>query len=196
MPVELLSVLLKLPEIQGAKIIPYIIEEGIFININDALNSTGIIENYWNDVLQMARELSVEDAELALLRCTSEDDLFNLHVRWIQRLNSDEDRVQGNVEFPEPPFPDSKNIVAIKTSDELMEEGRNMNHCVGAYATDVLAGQCYIYRVLRPERATLELRAENGIWQMGQFKLKNNAKPGRASQKYVMEWLRQDQIVP
>jgi len=194
-PVEVLAILLRMPALQGAELVPYIIKEGMFVNINDALNRIGNIKSEWDDVLRIAEDLSIADAEIALRRCRSEYELNVLHVRWIQRLNGEVNELYENVEFPDPPFPDTEYIQAIRTSGELYAEGRKMNHCVGAYAEEVLAGQCYIYRVFYPERATLEIRVKEGSWQIGQFKLKDNDEPGKGSKEKVMERLRQQYSV-
>lgn len=190
-PVALLAILLKLPFLRESSMIPFIIEEGNFINVGDALSRLGTIETCWNDGVRLAQTLNF-DAESALRSCRTEGDLWHLHGRWCQRINDNEELLAVNdEEFPDPPFADTDDIKAIRTPGELFTEGRDMHHCVAAYAQEVLTGQCYIYRVLQPDRATLELRMETGQWQIGQFKLANNEEPCQESKECVMGWLKQ-----
>jgi len=93
--------------------------------------------------------------------------------------------------FPPAPFPDSKTIQAITTVDELIEEGRVQDNCVASYAETVAKGDSYIYRVMKPQRGTLELRYSDGAWVTGQFKLKKNAPAGAKAKAAVRRWYQQ-----
>lgn len=72
--------------------------------------------------------------------------------------------------FPYPPYAGTENIQPILTPDDLHAEGREMGHCVGVYDERVARGQCFIYRVTSPVRATMEifLPARNR-WSPGQL---------------------------
>ena len=101
--------------------------------------------------------------------------------------------------FPYPPYAGTENILPILTPDDLHAEGREMGHCVGVYDERVARGQCFIYRVTSPVRATMEifLSARNR-WSPGQLlQARNKPVPGPlaiqlfgqlfASGKYVPE---------
>ena len=76
--------------------------------------------------------------------------------------------------FPDPPFMGTADIRPIMTPDDLFIEGYDMHHCVGMYADSVAQGAEYIYRVLRPVRATLSIRRHGRQWVSGQlFKASN-----------------------
>ena len=94
----------------------------------------------------------------------------------------------SSLTFPPAPFPDSKHIEAISTVDELIDEGRAQENCVASYAETVAEGDTYIYRVLKPQRGTLELRRLDSAWVLGQFKLKRNAAPGKRARAAVDKW--------
>ena len=72
--------------------------------------------------------------------------------------------------FPYPPYAGTDNIQPILTPNDLHAEGREMGHCVGVYDERVARGQCFIYRVTSPVRATMEifLSARNR-WSPGQL---------------------------
>lgn len=97
-------------------------------------------------------------------------------------------------EFP-PPIPQTDTIVALTSPYEVTEEGRKQHHCVACHGESVKKGDTYIYRVLEPERATLEIRrGEDGVWRIGQIQLACNKQPKRETKMAVLEWLNQTQI--
>ena len=101
------------------------------------------------------------------------------------------DHQQGGV-LPKPPIPGSKSIVPILTGADLREEGIMQNNCVGGYVSKVRKGKTFIYRVLEPERATLEIiLTTEGEWNLGQLKCHSNAKASAATHQAVESWLDQ-----
>jgi hypothetical protein len=93
--------------------------------------------------------------------------------------------------FPRPPFPSTETIVALRCPRELAEEGRHMRHCAAAYAPVCAAGRNVLYRVLAPERATLELVRGLGMggWRVGQVKGVRNARVSTETWDAVEAWL-------
>ena len=66
-----------------------------------------------------------------------------------------------------------------------------MKNCVGkGYARDVLAGVSYIYRVLHPQRCTLELGfRHDGTLYIKELKGVENCPPGSATKRFIKDWL-------
>lgn len=64
-----------------------------------------------------------------------------------------------------------------------------MKHCVAGYARQVSSGRCYLYRMLSPQRATIEIRLQGGVPVIAQFKLARNAEPNSASKLAAYAWL-------
>ena len=92
--------------------------------------------------------------------------------------------------FPPPPVPGTDDIIPLISAAELVGEGVDQSNCVGGYAGMVKRGSCYIYRVLKPERATLSIVPDFcGGWRRSELKLYKNAKPGRATTNHVDRWL-------
>ena len=78
--------------------------------------------------------------------------------------------------FGRPPFPGTPELVPLTTPRQLIEEGRLMRNCVAGYAPRVEKRRAYVYRVMRPERATLALtRAPSGAWKVGELYRAGNA---------------------
>ena len=93
--------------------------------------------------------------------------------------------------LPCPPLPGIKNkIVPIITKRELLAEGRIQHNCIASYAKRVIAGECYIYRVLHPSRATLSVsRQFDGSWKISELKASCNRPVDVATRAFVNEWL-------
>ena len=121
----------------------------------------------FGDVERVGRRLGVRDPTAAYRACTTAGAVRRLHDRWTERLNGMPlrhriealARTYGTDTFPAPPLLGSDAIVPITTLADLMAEGAELHHCVGSYHEQVMSGRCYIYRVLVPERATLEVVA-------------------------------------
>jgi hypothetical protein len=92
--------------------------------------------------------------------------------------------------FPSPPLPGSSDIVPITTFSALREEAETQRNCVLGYAGSVRNREAYLYRVLRPERATVEVTCQDGVWALGQVKLARNVEPGRKTVLLVKRWFK------
>lgn len=144
------------------------------------------------DATAIGRALRLEHPEQVLRGCRSFEEVFRLHDRWMMRLN--EAALEGDdaADLPPPPIAGSETILPIQSSFQLRLEGRLMHHCVAAYGQRVRRGESYIYRVLAPERATLELsyRPQARAWSIAQLKLSHNRGPSQESWQHVTDWLK------
>ena len=163
------------------------------------------VDEVLDDIARMVSTLRIDRPDRTIARCETTADLDRLHDRWAERMNRKlpaflrpEFRHQFRIDtepdplqlgFPPPPFPDSADIEAIRTVEDLVLEGQQQAHCVASYAQDVAAGKVYIYRVLQPSRATVELRKTEDGWEVGQFKLARNRAPGIQARLCVRDWL-------
>ncbi len=103
----------------------------------------------------------------------------------IERVRSDTRR------FPSPPLPGNTDIIPITCPAELVREGEEQSNCVASYLTDILNGTVYIYRMIRPERATLEVfQCEEG-WELGEIAGPANSQVGAESMEAVQRWFDQ-----
>jgi len=97
--------------------------------------------------------------------------------------------------FPPPPIPGTVTIIPLASRGELQEEGWQQSNCVATYATRVLSGDCYIYRVTAPERATLSIvyRAD-GCWRRSELKGHRNRAVRAETIRVVDAWLRKYRV--
>ena len=91
--------------------------------------------------------------------------------------------------FPAAPIQGTIDIVPIKNVAELTTEGWEQKNCVGSYAKRVKAREVYIYRVLRPERATLSIGPTGGGWGIRELKCKCNESVSPETEAAVQRWL-------
>ena len=93
-------------------------------------------------------------------------------------------------QFPPPPIGGNTDIVPLMNAEELIREGREQHNCVGSYANKVRTKQVYIYRVLRPERATLAIEpGPDGNWEIQQLYAACNKQVTDKTTNAVNEWL-------
>ena len=92
--------------------------------------------------------------------------------------------------FPRPPLRGTDDIVPICTVEELVAEGRGQDNCVATYAERIQSRHTYIYRVLKPERATLSIvRGPDGDWQVRELQRRSNSGVSDLTRRFVQSWL-------
>lgn len=64
-----------------------------------------------------------------------------------------------------------------------------MHHCVGGYTHQAKSGQYYFYKILSPERGTIQISVKNNKVSIIQFKLACNKKPSEESLLNVRQLL-------
>ena len=96
-------------------------------------------------------------------------------------------------EFPPPPIPGDDQIIPLCSKTELQQESREQQNCVGSYYKRILRNRnLYIYRVLRPQRATLCLmRNPDGSWRRGELKGPKNTPVHHFTHMAIDDWLRE-----
>jgi hypothetical protein len=103
----------------------------------------------------------------------------------------------GERALREPP-PAPPGFAPLRTPQELREEGREMKHCVGSYRRRVERGECFLYRVLQPERATLAVRwsKTRSVWSVDQLRGFQNARVRPETALLARDWLETGAIDP
>ena len=99
-----------------------------------------------------------------------------------------------SLQFPPQPIPDSDSIRALISDEQLIQEGMKQRNCVGCYGSRVRTGNNYVYRVLKPERATLNIAKGGARWWLQELKTACNRPASAATIKLVQNWLNQNQM--
>ncbi len=99
----------------------------------------------------------------------------------------------GKACFPVPPLPSIKSskfcIEPVTTLSTLYREGNTMQNCVVSYGTQVLQGTHYVYRLSKPERATVLLLRNGDDWYPAQIKTYRNGNPRPETIELIEKWL-------
>lgn len=116
------------------------------------------------------------------------DDLMRHHDKLAQ-VAIERSEEEHSVPLPVPPLFGTPDITPITDSAELFREGRDMAHCVYSQLEQVLRGELSIYKVLRPERATLAI-SRGSPPQIVECSLRGNEEPSFATMESVRDWLK------
>jgi hypothetical protein len=111
-----------------------------------------------------------------------------------EELSSDFEKVGAHklryCRIPEPPLAGTDSITPVHTLTQLKKEGKEQSHCVASYSRRIAQGGTYVYRVLKPERATLSIvRDSGGRWCRGELYCAGNHPVSDDTVRAVDEWL-------
>jgi len=137
----------------------------------------------------MAEILDLQSSVQIMDACDTVEALEQLHDNWVTLLNQKKVIIGSGEPFPMPPIPGNDDICPILNSDDLLAEGKLMHHCVGGYVNMIKHRKCYIYRVMHPQRATLEIKGTGKSARIGQLKLVCNQAPSHETFLAVSEWI-------
>jgi len=157
---------------------------------------TGLFKLY-KDTLNMAEQLHWNNPNDMFRNIKSRAQLKKTHdylTEDLHRSGSTGQHIENLVHkygstFPPPPIADNASIQAIRSVSELIEEGKTMQHCVASYAEKVFKRKCYIYKVISPERSTVEIDLREGVPHIRQLQLHRNTRPSQVTFGAVKNWL-------
>ncbi|MBN1556934.1 MAG: hypothetical protein JW951_02165 [Lentisphaerae bacterium] len=97
--------------------------------------------------------------------------------------------------FPPPPVAGTPDIVPITDLKSLRQEGRTQNNCIASYESLIRERGYYVYRVLKPERATLSVyRGPGGGWYLGELRAARNRAVSNETAAKVQRWLSRSRV--
>ncbi len=162
----------------------------------------------YDDAVEVARALGrdADDAEAILRHAPSVKKLRAVHDAWAARLNADfperarqrlrdaapfafSDEAPDEEELPESGLANTPDIKASRTVGDLRAEGYEMDNCAAAYVRRCRRADSFIFRVLRPSRATLEVHLCDGRPVLAQLKGLHNSEPSSETKMAVERWL-------
>ena len=149
-------------------------------------------QEHWiifRDILRMLDNIS------ALQQCTSINALNRLHDRLVVDLNQRRGRELIRDErgqpksLPTPPIPAGENIEPVGSQMDLIQEGKEMHHCIASHLRSVVDGKFAVYRMTGPERLTIEvLVMGDGQCFLKEVRGKHNKLPSQQSMEIVERW--------
>jgi len=85
------------------------------------------------DTNLIGKQLEPELFEYKLTKCKSFQDLKRLHNTYMVRDRSFIEGLKTGELFPTPPIAGNRNILYIHFKNELVLEGKEMDHCIASY---------------------------------------------------------------
>lgn len=152
-------------------------------------SDTNALRTTLRDTIAMGAELNRQRTEQLLQNCQTPEQLYALHDEWIAQFNRHQIHTKKNTFYPLCDLEQTESIIQIKTAYELMEEGKEMNHCIASYHKRILCGEYLAFKVMEPERATLGLHYVRGELTVDQLRLKRNGSPSKETEETVYWWL-------
>lgn len=141
------------------------------------------------DTVAMAETAAVPQVEAPQVpRPRGLGALRRAHDSLTERLNRDA-RTRPSEALPPPPVPGTEMIQPLTSTGDLFAEGDRQHNCVGSYAVRVRTGTFYVYRMLRPERATLAIVRIGGAWLVDDLRTKRNRQASPVAWHAAQEWL-------
>ncbi len=187
-PVQIIALLQRFPNLSEAVFLR-VLSEKMYDRIADGIADSYRICKLWDDIYQMGSVLNIDNLSAILNQAKDVDALQKIHDRWMERLHRKETIISSGKAFRPPPIPGDNNIYPIQTFDDLLAEGKLMHHCVGGYVNKINGGDSYLYRVLSPQRATLEIIGQGRQARIGEFRRLYNQSPSNNTYLTVMNWL-------
>ena len=195
-PTHYLSILRTFPELTKHKLLEQFKDPDYEGGIIAAIAEVNRFNDWQRDIERMGRVLELDHLESKIGSVESSNQMREFHDEVTDEYNkliqqrrsvSLKERFKN---FPPPPYGGTDSILPITDIDDLIEEGASMRHCVTSYASLVAEGRCYIYRVISPQRATMEIRL-GGQPSISQLKLERNKEPSDECWKHVQSWFDQ-----
>lgn len=119
---------------------------------------------------------------------------------WEQLLRAERRNARrcGDVseQFPAPPVPlenqpEGLTLTPLSTTMMVEAEAAEMDNCVVDYLKSIQAGEHYLYRMDKPERATLLLKRGRWCWEIEEIGLPNNdGESGLETEWLITRWMR------
>ncbi len=174
--------------------------------VKNELNSITDIDlchTLYTDCLRTGKMIGIKNLYRRVKTKQTIYSLNKMHDAWIRYLFMHEHfeqrrwleqsievlEAEFGIDFPAPPVPGNKDIEPILTLPDLLQEGKEMKHCVLVRAHDVYKGKTYIYRMHKPERATLEIDLRESPPELKELKLEKNQTPSQKTVQYAKSWL-------
>lgn len=162
----------------------------------ELIDETRDLIDLCKDILRMRKRLEItgecNEVDCILRGCTSTNQIRQIHNQLVERINLPGMHRKHQLAYPPPPLSGTEAIIPLSSYDALTNEGRIMSHCVASYEDDIVLRQVsYVFKVLYPERATLEIRrdsVESWDWYINSIKAVKNGAVSKKTVTFVEKW--------
>ncbi|MEH5745712.1 PcfJ domain-containing protein [Atlantibacter hermannii] len=149
------------------------------------------LERLVKDSIRIGENLGIKKSKDIIMACTSKNSVKLMHDKWSQKLRETTKFLVNDILLEEPSIRVIPGIEFISSINSLIQEGKDMEHCLASYKDKVINCESYIYKITAPknERVTVELGLSNGIYILKQAKGFRNAEPSNLAINFIHTWL-------
>ena len=147
-----------------------------------SLHTENELKTYHDNILQRYLGRQVRPQRIAPTPPPSHDNFLDIKEKTKYQINA----------LPTPLLEGNDVIIPITKKSELVKEGQIMRNCVGSYTYDIRNRKCDIYKVLAPQRATLEIRHLKKSSKIGQLLQASNSPVSSVTRRVVEEWFKRE----
>ncbi|MDN4734720.1 PcfJ domain-containing protein [Vibrio parahaemolyticus] len=104
----------------------------------------------YQDTIELGNALDFKNSKMLVAACETTEQLESLHSKWIRQLNKSHTYLTDDISFEPFPVRSDKQFQFISSVNQLIQEGREMKHCVATYREKALNKTSYIFRVTSP----------------------------------------------
>lgn len=148
------------------------------------------IRELCEELMQYRRDLKIHPVWPYNNGQISERTLYN--AEQLLMMSSFMKRSVGQVDFPQAPLPGFKSskleIWPVNSARQLYHEGTSMRNCLPSYASRVAQGDHFVYRIIKPERASLVLQKTQKGWRPWQIKAFANKEVQDTTRRLIEAW--------
>lgn len=148
-----------------------------------------------DDTFLMAKRLKKPEKEIKdkIFNSKTKDQITRYHDQLLAELRNKKIYNVDGIIYNTPPIPGTKEITPITSYEGLLQEGRELDHCVGqaGYDERVRNGVSYIYAIkTETDRCTLELEIGTGNdFHIRQLRGRTNSNPEKETIVLVENWI-------
>jgi hypothetical protein len=187
-PIQAIAISLQNPILLGSKILRALENTNQDEFQEQAKSITSSI-HVFIECIRIGKAIGFKSPENILANIPTTNRLFEIHDKWTQILNRQSKYLEHDENLPFCPLKNDKTITHISTVNELIKEGKEMEHCVGSYIEKSKNKSCYIFKITNPERATLEISKGKNEFRIAQIKGRHNTSVSDETVLYVKNWL-------
>lgn len=133
-----------------------------------------------------------------LRQCKTVRSLARLHDQRVAVLNRYaefrhvvRDANGDMVALPDAPLEETDDIVYLSTQQDVVNEGRQMRHCIASYLSRIAEGQYFVYHYQGESALTIGISAQNGQLRLDDVRGRSNASPDADAMQKIEVWFTQ-----
>ncbi|MHA7854668.1 PcfJ domain-containing protein [Marinobacter shengliensis] len=147
------------------------------------------VDRLFEDTIEMGNRLNIKNARNMLMQCENEEKLKLLHDHWVALTVRSNTKFDPDIIFKDPNIGTPSWLERIESANQLIEEGKEMEHCIGTYVNKAITGKSLLFRVHLEERATMELKRRGAKLEIVEIKKHKNQCVSDKTRDAIHRWL-------